>query len=54
MKKKKDLNQECDYFSASRIDDIVWIELKGNIARHLNYCFLKKRLPPKMPWSLVS
>ena len=25
MKKKKDLNQECDYFSASRIDDIAWI-----------------------------
>jgi hypothetical protein len=31
MKKKKDLNQECDYFSASRIGDIAWIELKGNI-----------------------
>lgn len=31
MKKKNDLNQECEYFSASRIDDIAWIELKGNI-----------------------
>jgi len=31
MKKRKDLNQECDYFSASSIDDIAWIELKGNI-----------------------
>lgn len=31
MKKIKDLNHECDYFSASRIDNIAWIELKGNI-----------------------
>ena len=31
MKKVKDLNQDCDYFSASRIDDIAWIELKGNM-----------------------
>ena len=31
MKKKKDLNQECEDFSASRIDDIAWIELKGNM-----------------------
>jgi enoyl-CoA hydratase/carnithine racemase len=31
MKNRKDLNQECNYLSASRIDDIAWIELKGNI-----------------------
>jgi len=31
MKKVKSLNQECDYFSASRIDRIAWIELKGNM-----------------------
>jgi len=31
MKKIKNLNQECDYFSASRIDRIAWIELKGNM-----------------------
>ena len=31
MKKIMDLNQECAYFSASRIDNIAWIELKGNM-----------------------
>ena len=31
MKKIMDLNQECTYFSASRIDNIAWIELKGNM-----------------------
>jgi hypothetical protein len=31
MKKVRDLNQECDYFSAHTIGDIAWIELKGNI-----------------------
>jgi 2-(1,2-epoxy-1,2-dihydrophenyl)acetyl-CoA isomerase len=31
LKKKKDLNQECDYFSASMSDGIAWIELKGNM-----------------------
>jgi nucleotide-binding universal stress UspA family protein len=31
MKKIKDLDQECDYFSSSTIDKIAWIELKGNM-----------------------
>jgi len=31
MTKTKELNQDCDYFSASGIDDIAWIELKGNM-----------------------
>ena len=31
MKKKKVLNKECGYFFASMIDDIAWIELKGNM-----------------------
>ncbi|MGV7223936.1 MAG: enoyl-CoA hydratase/isomerase family protein [Nitrospinales bacterium] len=31
MKKIKDLNRECDYFSAFRLDKIAWIVLKGNM-----------------------
>lgn len=31
MKKALKLNQECEYFSASRIGHIAWIELKENM-----------------------
>jgi hypothetical protein len=31
MKNKKDLNRECDGFSAPIIGDIAWIVLKGNL-----------------------
>ena len=31
MKKRKDLNHEGHYISASRINDIAWIKLKGNM-----------------------
>ena len=31
MKNSKDLNQEFDYFCASGIDDIAWIELKEKL-----------------------
>ena len=31
MKKVLNLSQECNTFSASRIDNIAWIERKGNM-----------------------
>lgn len=35
MKNRKDLNQECEYFSTSRIDDIAYSE--QNMADYLEF-----------------
>ena len=37
MKNRKDLNQECDYFCASGIDDIAWIELKEKLNNRFSF-----------------
>jgi len=46
MKKRKDLNQECDYFTASMIDNIAWIELKGNMLQQPTF--------QSIDWSISS